>query len=244
MRLAQEHPTWGSGKLEGERGTWGYTVGCSTIRAILQRKRAPPAPERGRYGSTWHTFLRHDHDQIVACDCCTVDPACLKTRSVLFFIALGRRRVHRAGCTATPPRTWVTQQARQFGWKLQGRALPLRCLIHDRDTTFPAACDAVVSTEDGTIIWTPVRAPTAHAFAERWIRSVRAEGLDKVVILGARHLHRVVPGDVDDDNQARPRQGSEQQGPVPFQRITASDGPMERQDILGGAVHDDYRHAA
>ncbi len=118
----------------------------------------------------------------------------------------------------------------------------MRCLLHDRDTKFPAAFDAVFTAEDVTIIRTPVRAP--NAFAERWIRSVREECLDKVLILGERHLHRVVTAYVDYYNHARPHQGIEQQCPVPFQRSTARDGPIERRDILGGVLHDYSRRAA
>jgi transposase InsO family protein len=68
----------------------------------------------------------------------------------------------------------------------------VRFLTHDRDTTFPAAVDTVFRAEDVTIIRTPVRAPNANAFAERWVRSIRAECLDRLVILNERHLHRVL----------------------------------------------------
>lgn len=128
LRLAKENPTWGYGKLEGELGKLGYDIRRSTIRDVLKRQRVPPAPERGKHASSWRTFLRHYQDHIVACDCFTVETAWLTTLYVLFFIELGRRRVHLAGCTAHPTSAWVTQQARQFSWKLQdgtpARALP------------------------------------------------------------------------------------------------------------------------
>ena len=112
LRLARENPTWGYGKLEGELGKLGYEIGRSTIRAVLKRHRVPPAPERGKHGSSWRTFLAHYKDEIVACDFFTVETAWLKTLYVLFFIELGSRRVHLAGCTASPTAAWVTQQAR------------------------------------------------------------------------------------------------------------------------------------
>jgi hypothetical protein len=127
-----------------------------------------------------------------ACDFFTVETAWLTTLYVLFFIEVGSRRVHLAGCTANPPSAWVTQPARQLSWKIQDRRWPVRFLIHDRDTTFPAAVDTVFRAEDVTIIRTPVRAPNANAFAERWVRSIRAECLDRLVILNERHLHRVL----------------------------------------------------
>ncbi len=117
-------------------------------------------------------------------------------------------------------------------------------LIHDRDTKFTSAFDTVFTSEDVTIIRTPVRAPNANAFAERWIRSVREECLDKLLIVGERHLHRVLATYESYYNQDRPHQGLDQNCPVPFQRSTASDGPIERRDILGGVLHDYYRRAA
>ncbi len=244
LRLARENPTWGYGKLEGELGKLGYDVGRSTIRDVLKRKHVPPAPKRGKHGSSWRRFLAHYKDEMVACDFFTVETAWLKTLYVLFFIELGSRRVHLAGCTAKPTRAWLTQQARHFSWKLQNGTVPTRFLIHDRDTKFPAAFDAVFMSEGVTTIRTPVRAPNANAFAERWVRSVREECLDRIVILGEQHLHRVLTTYVDYYNHARPHQGLDQERPAPLVRSTARDGPIERRDMLGGLLHDYYRHAA
>ena len=244
LRLAKENPTWGYGKIEGELSKLGYDIGRSTIRDVLKRKHVPPAPDCSKRGSTWRTFLAHYKGEIVACDFFTVETAWLKTLYVLFFIELGSRRVHLGGCTSSPTSAWVTQQARQFSWKLQDGKVPARFLIHDRDAKFPAGFDTVFTSEDVTIIRTPVRAPNANAFAERWIRSVRAECLDKVLILGEHHLQRVLPAYIDYYNHARPHQGLDQQCPIALQPSLARDGPIERRDILGGVLHDYYRRAA
>jgi putative transposase len=244
LRLANENLTWGYGKLEGELSKLGYDVGHSTIRDVLKRRRVPPAPERGKQGSNWRTFLAHYKDEMVACDFLTVETAWLKTLYVLFFIELGSRRVHLAGCTSRPKSAWVTQQARQLSWKIQDRRLPMRFLIHDRDTKFTTSFDTVFTAEDVTIIRTPVRAPNANAFAERWIRSVREECLDRLLILGEWHLRRVLAEYVTYYNHARPHQGINQQCPTPLMGSAARDGPIERRDILGGVLHDYYRRAA
>ena len=239
LRLAKENPRWGYGKLEGELGKLGYEIGRSTIRDVLKRRRVPPAPERGKHGLRWRTFLAHYKDEMAACDFFTVETAWLKTVYVLFFIELGSRRVHLAGCTSQPTGAWVTQQARQFSWKIQDGHVSARFLIHDRDTKFTSAFDTVFMSEDVTIIRTPVRAPNANAFAERWVRE---ECLDRVLILGERHLHRVLTTYVDYYNHARPHQGIDQRCPIPL-KYAARDGPIERRDILGGVIHD-YRRAA
>ena len=244
QRLAKENPTWGYGKLEGELGKLGYDIGRSTIRDVLKRRRVPSAPERSRRGSSWRTFLAHYKDEVVACDFFTVETAWLKTLYVLFFIELGSRRVHLAGCTTKPTSAWVTQQARHLSWKVQDGEVPIRFLIHDRDTKFAMTFGRVFASEDVTIIRTPVRAPNANAFAERWVRSVREECLDRIVVLGEEHLRRVLTAYVEYYNNARPHQGIDQQCPVPLVRSTARDGLIERRDILGGVLHDYYRRAA
>ena len=121
---------------------------------------------------------------MVACDFFTVDTVFLQRLYILFFIELGSRRVHFAGCTASPDAAWVTQQARQFSWHLQDeRPGAVRFLIHDRDSKFVAGFDTVFASEGIEVIKTPVRAPNANAVAERVVRSIRAECLDQLLIL-------------------------------------------------------------
>ncbi len=87
------------------------------------------------------------------------------------------------------------------------------------------------------------RQPNANAYAERWIRSVREECLDKILVLGEWHLRRVLAAYVEYYNHARPHQGLGQQCPVARENV-ARDGPIQRRDILGGVLHDYYRRAA
>ncbi len=115
--LARENPRWGYGKIEGELLKLGHRVSRSAIKRVLREHGLPPAPERGH--STWRAFLAHYRDAMVACDFFTVDTVFLQRLYVLFFLELGTRRVHLAGCTAAPDAAWVTQQARQFTWQLQ-----------------------------------------------------------------------------------------------------------------------------
>ncbi len=243
LRLAKENPTWGYGKLEGELAKLGYDVGRSTVRDVLKRKRVPPAPKRAKHGGSWRTFLGHYKAEILACDFFTVETVWLQTIYVLFWIEVGSRRVHLAGCTAEPTAAWVTQQARQLNWELQDGGVDARFLIRDRDAKFPASFDAVLTAEGITIIQTPYRAPKANAFAERWIRSVREECLDRVLVVNERHLRRVLTEYIAYYNHARPHQGIGQQCPVAGEHRLA-DGPVRCRDVLGGIIHDYYRAAA
>ena len=115
---------------------------------------------------------------------------------MLFFLELSSRRVHVAGCTANPDGRWTAQQARQFAWTLQERRASL-LLIRDRDSKFTRDFDAVFASEGIEIIKTPVRAPKANAIAERFVRTVRVECLDWLLIVNQRHLERVLRVFVD-----------------------------------------------
>lgn len=121
LQLAQENPTWGYSRIQGELLKLGLTISRSSVRNVLKRQHIPPAPERTKRGSQWGTLLRHYRQQILACDFFTVETAWLKTVYALFFIELGSRRVYFAGCTSHPTAEWVTQQARQLTWTLQDK---------------------------------------------------------------------------------------------------------------------------
>ena len=243
VRLARENPRWGYARIHGELAKLGHTIGRSTIRAILRRQSVPPAPQRGQDGGTWRAFLARHRGQILACDLFTLETIFLKTLHILFFIEIGTRRVHFAGCTAHPTATWVAQQARHLCWTLQDAGAPPRFLIHDRDAKFPPAFDAVLASEGIAVARTPYRAPTANAYAERWVRSARAECLDHLLIGGERHLRRVLAEYVAHYNEARPHQGLDQRCPVPRTAVPA-DGAVRRRKRLGGLIHEYYREAA
>ena len=243
VRLARENPRWGYARIHGELAKLGHTLGRSTIRAILQRHGVPPVPQRGQGSGTWRAFLARHRDQLLACDFFTVETLLLKTLHVLFFIEIGTRRVHLAGCTAHPTAAWVTQQARNLAWTLQEADAPPRFLIHDRDAKFPPSFDAVFATEGVAIVRTPYQSPKANAHAERWVRSVRAECLDHLLIAGEGHLRRVLAAYVAHYNEARPHQGLDQRCPTPV-RVASPPGPVRRRDVLGGLIHEYYREAA
>ena len=241
LRLASENPRWGYSRIHGELRKLGYTISRSAIRDVLKRHGLPPAPRR--HSATWRTFLDQYRQEILACDFFTVDTLFLKTIHVLFFIELGTRRVHIAGCTTAPAAVWVTQQARQLSWQIQDGVLPIRFLIRDRDRKFTPGFDAVFAAEGVTVLQTPYRAPNANAIAERWIRSARQECLDHLLILNEAHLSRVLTAYAQYFNCARPHQGLGQGIPV-VPKPGPQHGPVRRRDLLRGLLHDYYREVA
>jgi putative transposase len=167
----------------------------------------------------------------------------LRTLYVLIFIEIGSRRVHFAGCTAHPDNAWITQQARQVMWELDEHEPAIHFLIRDNDKKFSDAFDMVFRSAGMHVIPIPPHAPNANAYAERWIRSVREECLDKVLILNQAHLRRVMREYIAFFNTARPHQGIDQQIPVPLASRATSD-PVRCRKVLGGILHDYYRDAA
>jgi putative transposase len=178
-----------------------------------------------------------------ACDFFTVETVSLRRFYVLFFIELASRRVHLAGCTANPSSAWVTQQARNLSFS--GIFERVRFVIHDRDSKFAAAFDEVFRSEAVTVIHTPIRAPQANAFAERFVRTIRAECLDWLLIVGRRHLQRVLRSYVTHYNRERPHRGLSLLPPdSPNNDPRPSNGKIERHDRLGGLIHEYHRAAA
>ena len=202
LRLARENPRWGYQRIAGELNGLGIAVSATTVAKILRQAGLGPVGERS--GLSWRAFLRAQAPSMLAVDFFTVETISLQRLYVLFFIELGSRRVHLAGCTANPTGAWVTQQARQFAWTLQERRPPFRFLIRDRDSKFTRDFDAVFASEGIEIIKTPVRAPKANAFAERFVRTARAECLDWLLIVNRRHLERVLRIFIDHYNSHRP----------------------------------------
>jgi transposase InsO family protein len=142
---------------------------------------------------------------------------------------------------------WATQIARNLSEAREDRSEPIRFLVHDRDKRFGAPFDEVFKAEGIEIVRTPWRAPKANAYAERWIRTVRAECLDRLMILGPRHLEHLLTTYVKHYNKERPHRSLGLQPPGGSQPLRApSPQPSEigRRDLLGGLIHEYYRKAA
>jgi putative transposase len=220
----------------------GIRISATTIRTILLRHGLHPALRLA--GPTWTEFLRSQAAGIVASDSFTVETIRLKTLYVLFLIELQTRRVHVLGATAHPDSAWVSQQARSLA--IDERYSGVRFLLRDRDAKFSGPFDEVLRTEGVRIIRTPIRAPRANAFAERFVGTLRRECLDHVLIYGRRHFERVLQTYVAHYMKERPHRGlglgvpARDRAP---QIRGAIRTPVERRDVLGGLIHE-YRWAA
>ena len=244
LRMARENSRWGCLRISGELRKLGIRVGATTIRTLLRRHGLGPAPRRN--GPTWSEFLRAQARGILACDFFTVETIRCKTLYALFFIELGSRRVQVAKVSARPDSAWVTQQARNLALGAADGTAPARFLIHDRDAKFSGPFEEVFRTEGTEVILTPIRAPKANAYAERWVETVRAECLDHVLVFGRRHLERILRAYADHYNHERPHRGLALAVPDrPMDgRVPVRPRDVRRRAVLGGLIHEYHARAA
>jgi len=240
VRLAVENPRWGYQRIKGELAGLGYQVSASSVRRVLRVNGIDPAPRRA--STTWSSFIRQQASGIVACDFFTVDSVWLTRYYVLFFIEIESRRVHLCGITTNPMGAWVTQQARNLAAELEEAGRVVRHLIRDRDAKFIRPFDDVWRSLGAEVIRTPVRTPNANAHAERWVGTVRRECLDHLLVVGPRHLARVLNAYVDHYNAHRPHRSLRLLPPEPRSRppetVPPSLGSICRRDVLGGLIHE------
>jgi putative transposase len=241
LRLARENPGWGHRRICGELAKLGFRVSPTSVRRLLAQARLAPAPRRN--GPSWHEFLRSQAGSIIACDFFTVETILLRRFYAFFFIAHASRRLWLSGCTQNPSGEWVTQQARNPGldFKQSGACF----LIRDRDSKYCGPFDAVFRSEDIRIVKTPVRAPRANAIAERFVRTVRGECLDWLLIINRRHLEHVLRVYAHHYNSERPHRALDLRPPQSGElRQRSLDGDVRRRDRLGGLLHEYHRAAA
>jgi putative transposase len=242
LRLAKENSTWGYRRIHGELRRLGYQIGASTVWTILKGAGVDPAPTRSAL--TWRQFLRAQAEGALAVDFFTVDTVLLRRLYVLFAVEVATRRVHVLGVTGHPVGEWVAQQARNLLMDLGERADRFRFLVRDRDAKFTSVFDAVFAAGIN-VLKTPVQAPRANAYAERWVGTVRRELLDRVLIFGRRHLESVLSEYVDHYNSHRPHRSLRQAPPLGPARppLMVVGARVVRRDRLGGLIGE-YSQAA
>jgi transposase InsO family protein len=197
QRMAAENPIWGEERIANELLLkLGIRVSPRTVAKYL--KQTWP---RGRNQSQrWTTFVRNHARSIVACDFFVSVTASFRVLYIFVAMEVGSRRILHSNVTAHPTAEWTTQQCREF----LAFDHPYRFLIHDRDSIFSINVDEAIRSCGLRVLKTPVRTPTANAFCERLVGTIRRECLDYLIPIGERHLRKILAQFAVHYNRGRP----------------------------------------
>jgi len=237
-RMAAENVLWGQKRIQAELARLGYPVSARTVaRYMRDVRRGPPSP-------SWRSFLSAQAGEIWACDFFCVQTILFRTIYVFFIIHHASREVVHVRTTHHPTSDWSGRQiVEACGWDRE----PPRFLIHDRDSRYGTTFHLRLKALGIRSIRTPFKSPKANAIAERWVKSVRTECLDHLLILNERHLQRVLTEYMVWFNRWRPHRALEQRAPCgqspPARTANRHGTRIIARPVLGG-LHHVYNHAA
>ncbi|MHC4082933.1 MAG: integrase core domain-containing protein [Planctomycetota bacterium] len=243
-RMALENERWAYTRIVGELAKLGPAVSRSTVRRILKARGIDPAPERSKR-MPWSTFLKAHWEAMAAADIFTVEAlSCVGLiRYVVFFVIdLPTRKVEIAGIAPIPDGLWMEQVARNLIDDFSGFLREKRFLIHDRDPPFTRGFRELLQSAGVTSVRLPPRRPNLNALAERFVLSIKSECLNRLVILGERHLRRAIPEYLEHYHHERTHQGLGNRLIEGVPELAS--GRVVRRERLGGLLKHYYREAA
>ncbi|SDZ28991.1 HTH-like domain-containing protein [Saccharopolyspora shandongensis] len=244
IRLGTENPRWGFRRVHGELRRLGHTISSATVRRILRAAGLNPARRRQTASKEWAAFIKAQTSGLLATDFFHIDTVGLHRLYALFVMEVRTRTVHILGVTAHPTAAWATQQARQLLWQLGSPAAHFTHLIRDRDAKFTATFDAVFASENITVTKIPPWSPNCNPHAERFIRSVREECINRVLIFDRGHADKILRDYARHFNGHRPHQSRNQLAPLDDTNVKPSPtARIERREAVTGLINEYHRAA-
>jgi len=229
-QMAQENPRWGAKKIHGELLKLEIVVDKRTVKKYMKMVRKKPD------GQNWRTFLKNHSHEIWACDFTVIHSLFFKPLYAFMIVAHESRKVVHTAVTTNPTDEWTAQQVREATpWGERPKYL-----IHNNDSKFGSQFKNILKNSGIKAIKTPLEAPRANAYAERFVRSLREEILDHILIINEAHLRNVLNEYLAYYNERRPHQGLEQQSPIP-RSSCQPEGSIICRKVLGGIINDYQR---
>jgi putative transposase len=247
LRMAEENSAWGYRRIQGALANLGHRIDKITVRNILRRYHLEPAPQRRKAGMSWAQFLKLHWDVLAATDFFTVEVATwhgLVTYYILFVMELSTRRLQIAGITPHPSAAFMQQCARQLTDPFDGFLLGKHYLIRDRDTKFTPAFDGLLKASGVEPVILPPQSPNLNAHCERFVRSIKEEALNQMLMLGDRALSHVIHQYLSHYHAERNHQGLSNQLIAPEGAVGCHTGHVVRRGVLAGLLSYYYREAA
>lgn len=244
VRMARENQGWGYTRIKGALDNLGHEIGRSTILRTLRENGIDPAPDRSQRTS-WKDFLKAHWEGLAAADLFTVEAwtwSGLVRFHVFFVMEVATRRVHIAGINSHPHGVWMEQLARNMTDAVNGFLSRCKLLLHDRDPLFTKCFNSILSSAGVKPVILPARSPNLNAYAERFVKSIRTEVLDKMIFLGEGHLRQTLCCYMDHYHRERNHQGLENKLVDPEE--LQSQGRICKRARLGGMLNYYYREAA
>jgi transposase InsO family protein len=246
VQMAKENRGWGYDRIQGALENLGHRLSPSGIAKILKRHGIEPAPGRVTK-TTWKEFLNRHADQIAATDFFTIEVWTMKGLQrfmVLFFIELSSRRVQLGGIAKCPNGLWMDQIARNLTDCEDGLLKRNRYLIHDRAPLYTHSFDEILGQSGVAPVKLPPSSPNLNAFAERFVRSIKEDCLEKMIFFGEDSLRTAVREYIAHYHSERNHQGLGNRLINPLPNIGDTAGTIKRTERLGGMLRYYYRDAA
>jgi len=246
VRMARENRGWGYTRIQGALQNVGHRVCRTTISNIFKENGIDPAPERGKR-TTWSQFLKAHWNVLAAADFFTVEfwaPRGLVTFYVFFVIELATRRIDIAGITPGPSEPWMMQIGRNLTDPVDGFLADKRFLIIDRDSKYSLAFRVLLKDARLEVVRLPYRSPNLNAYAERFVRSIKDECLNRMIFFGERSLRKATREYAAHYHRERNHQGIDNRLIEPTDRAESASSAIECAQRLGGMLRFYHRAAA
>jgi transposase InsO family protein len=231
--MCRANPLWGAPRIHGELLKLGLEISETRVAKYMIKHREPPS-------QTWRSFLRNHAKDLVAVDFFTMPTATFRILFVLVVLHHDRRRILHVNVTAHPTAIWTARQLLE----VCGCEKAPQYLLRDRDSIYGQRFQRQTHALGMTEVLTAPRSPWQNPYAERVIGSIRRECMNHVIVLGERHLRRILNSYIAYYNKTRTHLSLDKDAPEVRPIYPPGHGKVVELKRVGGLHHEYVRRAA